>query len=80
MKIKYCEINNYDNEISDEGYVEVDNFDGYELFCKLYEMMEGKGSECGVSEEEFKKEWMVNKMRDWMMIKNERGIIIFNVV
>ena len=78
MKIKYCEL--YDNELSGDGYFELDNFDGYKLFCKLYEEMEGKGSECGVSEEEFRKEWMVSRMRDWMMIKNEREIIIFNMV
>jgi hypothetical protein len=82
MKIKYCEIY-YDNDesyINDEGVLEFEKFDGYELFCKLYMMMEGEGSECGVSKEEFEESWLVSKMRDWIMIKGENDIIIFNKV
>ena len=78
MKIKYCEL--YNNDLGGDGHFEIDNFDGYKLFCKLYEGMEGEGSKCGVSEKEFKKEWVVSKMRDWLMIKNENEMIIFNVV
>jgi hypothetical protein len=82
MKIKYCEIYyDYDESyISDEGVLEFEKFNGYELFCKLYMKMEGEGSECGVSEDEFKNSWFVSEMRDWIMIKGESDIIIFSKV
>ena len=55
MKIKFSIVNNDmdGGYLSDVGEVESNMFDGYVLFCKLYERMEGEGYECGVNESEF---------------------------
>ena len=82
MKIKFNVICNDEmgSYINDEGELEVDNFDGYELFSKMYERMEGEGSECGVSKEEFKENFEVMNMRDWLVVKDINGNEVINFV
>ena len=82
MKIKFNVVYSdvYSCYIDDEGELEVDNFDGYELFCKMYEKMEGEGSKCGMSKAEFKKSYEVVGMREWIMMKDKDGIEVMNFV
>ena len=82
MKIKFGIVCNdmKGSWISDEGVLEVDKFRGYELFCKLYERMEGEGSVCGVSEEEF---YSINgemMMGDWLVVRNNDGSEVMSFV
>ena len=73
MKIKFCIVcNDMDGSyVSDVGELEVSKFEGYELFCKLYERMEGEGSECGVSKSEFDSRYEVMDMGDWLVVKDD---------
>jgi hypothetical protein len=82
MKIKFSIVYNdvMGSYISDEGELEVKNFDGYELFCRLYEKIEGEGSKCGVSKEEFKESYEVMDMRDWLVVRDVDGIGVMNFV
>lgn len=75
MKIKFCvKVSDMDGSyINDVGELEVEKFEGYELFCKLYERMEGEGSDCGWSKKEFNESFEVLKMRDWIMIGDVDG-------
>lgn len=82
MKIKFNIINN-DRDgsyISDEGELEVsdiDKFNGYGMYCKLYERMEGEGSECGVSKSEFEEDYMVLVVGDWLVVSdNDRSEVM----
>lgn len=82
MKIKFNIINN-DRDgsyISDEGELEVsdiDKFNGYDMYCKLYERMEGEGSECGVSKSEFEEDYMVLVVGDWLVVSdNDRSEVM----
>ena len=82
MKIKFNVVcNDVDGSyINEEGELEVKNFNGYGLFCKLYEKMEGEGSECGVSEEEFDESYKVMVMGDWLVMRDRDGNEVMNFV
>jgi hypothetical protein len=88
MKIKYnifyneldYKFKNYSSYIDDEGELEVDNFNGYELFCKMYKKMEGESSVCGVSKEEFDMAYQVVGMGDWLLIRLRDGNEYMNFV
>ncbi len=64
--------------LSDCGDFEVDKFDGFKMFNKLYEMMEGVGVS-DLSEEEFEDKYEISVMKDWMVVVDEDGFeeIIF---
>jgi len=82
MKIKFNVVcNDMDGSyVSDVGELEVSEFSGYELFCKLYERMEGEGSECGVSKEEFDKSYEVMVMGDWLVMRDGDEVEVMNFV
>ena len=76
MKIKFCSVVNdmSCSYVSDVGVLEVSKFSGYELFCKLYERMEGVGSKCGVSKSEFESSFIEMKMGDWLVLRDNDGV------
>lgn len=82
MKIKFGIVCNdvLGSYVSDEGELEVKKFNGYELFCKLYERMEGEGSVCGVNEREFNEVYKVIEMGDWLIVKDNNGVEVMNFV
>ena len=52
----------------------------YELFCKLYERMEGEGSKCGVSMDEFYENYGEMLMGDWLILKDNDGVEVMSFV
>ena len=66
--------------VSDVGVLEVSKFSGYELFCKLYERMEGEGSKCGVSMDEFYENYGEMLMGDWLILKDNDGVEVMSFV
>ena len=50
------------------------------LFCKLYERMEGEGSECGVSMDEFYENYGEMMMGDWLVLKDNDGVEVMSFV
>ncbi len=82
IKVKFCIVcNDMDGSyVNDVGELEVSEFSGYELFCKLYKRVEGEGSVCGVSEEEF---YSINEemvMGDWLVVRNNDGSEVMSFV
>lgn len=74
MKIKFV-IKVYDmggSYLSDCGEFEVSKFDGFKMFNKLYEMMEGE-KESGVSKKEFEERYEISKMKNWMVVEDVDG-------
>lgn len=82
MKIKFSIVcsDMSGSYVSDCGELEVSKFRGYELFCKLYERMEGEGSECGVSEEEFYERNGEMMMGDWIVVRDNDGSEVMSFV
>jgi len=82
MKIKFSIVCNDmgGSDISDVGELEVSNFRGYDLFCKLYERMEGEGSECGVSMDDFYENFSEMLMGDWLVVKDNDGVEVMSFV
>lgn len=82
MKIKFSIVSNdmVGSYISDVGGLEVSKFNGYELFKKLYERMEGVGSECGVGESEFNDRYKVMDMGDWLVVRDNDGVEVMSFV
>lgn len=82
MKIKFSIVCNdmSGSYISDVGGLEVSKFNGFDLFCKLYERMEGEGCECGVNESEFNDRYKVMDMGDWLVVKDNDGVEVMSFV
>ena len=82
MKIKFSIVCNdmYGSYVSDVGELEVDKFRGYELFCKLYERMEGEGSKCGVSIDEFYENYGEMMMGDWLVVRENDNSEVMSFV
>jgi hypothetical protein len=82
MKIKFSIVNNDmdGGYLSDVGELESNMFDGYVLFCKLYERMEGEGIDCGVDEDEFNERYEVMDMGDWLVVRDNNGEEVISFV
>ena len=82
MKIKFSIVCNDmgGSYVSDVGELEVGKFRGYDLFCKLYERMEGEGQKCGVSMDEFYKNYGEMMMGDWLVVRDNGGAEVMSFV